>query len=215
MTECCQIRVAGGMIMETKIVHVAVYDTMSDWEIGYATAHINSGLWQREPGSHKVVTVGETGEPVTTTGGMRILPDVAVADVDPADSAMLILAGADTWLTGGNGAFAKKAREFLDAGVPVAAICGATGGLATEGLLDDRDHTSNALEFLASLPDYKGAEHYRDEPAVNDDGLITASANAPADFAREVLGQLGVYEPSVLASWYKLYGEQNPAGYFE
>ena len=62
---------------------------------------------------------------------------------------MLVLPGADTWVTGGNGAFATKAREFLDAGVPVAAICGATMGLAVEGLLDQRRHTSNAPEFLA------------------------------------------------------------------
>jgi hypothetical protein len=26
---------------------------------------------------------------------------------------------------------------------------------------------------------------------------------------------LGVYEPATLASWYKLYGQRDPAGYFE
>src|SRR5918996_5334514 len=116
-----------------KTVHMAVYDTWSDWEVGFATAHINSGAWQRDPGSHRVLTVGESREPVTSAGGMRILPDVTLDDLRPADSAMLILPGADTWLTGGNGAFAAKARDFLDAGVPVAAICGATMGLAVEG----------------------------------------------------------------------------------
>ena len=54
-------------------------------------------------------------------------------------------------------AFAGKAAEFLDAGVPVAAICGATAGLAAEGLLDDRRHTSNAAEFLAATG-YGGAD---------------------------------------------------------
>jgi putative intracellular protease/amidase len=201
-------------VMETKLVHVAVYDTLADWEVGFATAHINNTMWQREPGSHKIVTVGESTAPVTTMGGMRIVPDIALDDLDPADSAMLILPGADAWLTGGNGPFAEKARQFLDAGVPVAAICGATGGLAAEGLLDERHHTSNAPEYLATTG-YKGADLYRDEPAVTDGPLTTASATAPVEFAREVFAQLGIYEPSVLASWYKLYGMQDPAGFFE
>lgn len=196
-------------------VHMAVYDTLADWEVGFATAHINKQDWQRQPGRYAVVTVGEARRPATTMGGVRITPDMSLADLRPQDSAMLILAGADTWLeAGGNAAFAEKAREFLQAGVPVAAICGATAGLAAEGLLDDRRHTSNAAEFLAATG-YGGAERYVDEPAVTDGDLITASATAPVEFAREVLARLDVYEPPVLAAWYKLYGLHDPAGYFE
>ena len=200
--------------MTMKTVHMAVYDTLADWEVGYATAHINNPMWQREPGSFQVVTVGETRAPITTMGGMRITPDLTVDELDPDESAMLILAGADTWLSGGNGAFARKAREFLDAGVPVAAICGATGGLAAAGLLDDRRHTSNAAEFVAAYGS-KGGARYVDEPAVTDRGLITATATAPVEFARETFAALELYEPAVLESWYKLYGLHDPAGYFE
>jgi putative intracellular protease/amidase len=198
----------------TKTVHMAVYDTFADWEVGFATAHINNGAWQRDPGSCRVVTVGESREPVTSMGGMRVTPDVTVDELHPADSAMLILPGADTWLTGGNGAFSAKAREFLDAGVPVAAICGATMGLAVEGLLDDRDHTSNAAVFLEATG-YGGGSRYRDEPVVSDGRLVTATATAPVEFAREVMALLDLHEPEVLASWYKMYGEHDPAGYFE
>ncbi|GAA2136220.1 type 1 glutamine amidotransferase family protein [Glycomyces algeriensis] len=195
-------------------VHMAVYDTLADWEVGYATAHINNGNWQREPGRYQVVTVGASREPVRTMGGMSITPDIALDELGAEASAMLILPGADTWLAGGNGAFAKKARQFLEAEVPVAAICGATAGLAAEGLLDDRRHTSNAPEFLEAFGS-KGAALYCDLPAVTDRGLITASGTAPVDFAREVLGALELYTPEVLASWYKLYGLGDPAGYFE
>jgi putative intracellular protease/amidase len=199
---------------EATTVHMAVYDTLSDWEVTYATAHINNGLWQREPGRYRVVTVGRTREPVTSMGGLRITPDVALDELRPEDSAMLILAGADTWDTGQNGDFAQKARAFLDAGVPVAAICGATAGLAVEGLLDDRPHTSNAAEYLQATG-YRGGDHYRDEPALTDGDLITAGANAPVELAREVFARLDMFEPQVLASWYKLYGEQDSAGFFE
>jgi putative intracellular protease/amidase len=200
--------------METKTVHTAVYDTLADWEVGFATAHINNGEWQREPGRYRVMTVGATLDPVTTMGGMRVVPDVPLDDVDPADSAMLILPGAETWLTGGNGQFATKARQFVEAGVPVAAICGATVGLATEGLLDDRRHTSNAAVVLASTG-YRGADRYVDEPAVTDGDVITASSTAPVEFAGEVFARLDLYRPEVLASWYKLFGLGDPAGYFE
>ena len=198
----------------TETVHMAIYDTLADWEVGHATAHINNGQWHREPGRYRVVTVGETREPVTTMGGMRVAPDVTLDELSPADSAMLILPGADTWLAGGNGAFAKMARRFLEAGTPVAAICGATAGLAAEGLLDDRRHTSNAPEFLQAFG-YGGAEHYVAEPAVTDGDLITGSGTTPVAFAVEVFARLGLYEPSVLASWAKLYRDNDPAGFYE
>lgn len=198
----------------TRTVHVAVYDTLADWEVGHAIAHINNGEWQRRPGALRVVTVAASAEPVTTAGGVRILPETTLSDIDPSGSAMLILPGADTWITGGNGEFVEAARAWLDAGVPVAAICGATGGLAAAGLLDDRRHTSNALVFLEGLG-YGGSRLYVDEPAVTDGDLVTASGIAPAAFAREIFARLDLYEPAVLDAWYKLYGLNDPAGYHE
>ena len=50
----------------TETVHLAVYDTLADWETGFATAHINSGSWHKTPGRYQVRTVGATAEPVTT-----------------------------------------------------------------------------------------------------------------------------------------------------
>jgi len=200
--------------MNTTAVHVAVFDTLADWEIGYATAHIRRDQWQREPGRYSVVTVGPTREPVTTMGGLRITPDIALAELRPDDSAMLILAGGDRWGEESMAGFRAAARRFLAAGVPVAAICGATFGLALEGLLDDRAHTSNAAEYL-TYSGYAGGDRFVTEPAVTDGDLITASAVAPVHFAQAVFSRLGLYEPGVAASWFKLYGEREPAGFFE
>jgi putative intracellular protease/amidase len=197
-----------------RLVHVAVYDGMADWEVGHVLAHINNGQWQRDEPAARVVTVGERPGGITTMGGLRISPDVLLTDVRPGESAMLVLPGADSWLAGQNEAFVDKARQFLDAGVPVAAICGATAGLARAGLLDDRAHTSNAEEFLAATG-YAGGAHYRNVPALTDGDLITGSGIAPVEFAREVLARLDLYEPSVLESWYKLYGLHDPEGYEE
>ncbi|WP_218026871.1 type 1 glutamine amidotransferase family protein [Nocardia inohanensis] len=196
-----------------KTVHLAVYDTFADWEPGFATAHINRALWHREPGTWQVKTVGPTTEPVTSMGGMTVVPDIALADLSPSDSALLILPGSDTWETGALKDFSDKAAEFLAAGVPVAAICGATFGLAAAGLLDERKHTSNAAEYLA-YSGYSGAANFVPQPAVTDGELITGSGIAPVDFAAAIFAKLGIYEPHVLEAWIKMYKHNDPAGFY-
>ncbi|MFC6559870.1 DJ-1/PfpI family protein [Nonomuraea cavernae] len=95
-------------------VHVGVYDTVADWETGHATAHLRSGRFHREPGGYDLVTVALTAEPITTMGGLRVTPDRTLDRLDPAGSALLILAGADLWDQGDEPApFARKAREIL------------------------------------------------------------------------------------------------------
>ncbi|MFD0355782.1 DJ-1/PfpI family protein [Streptomyces sp. NPDC127110] len=191
-----------------KPVHLAVYDTWADWETGHTTAH----LTQR---GHLIRTVGfAAGTPVTTMGGLRILPDLSLADLRPEDSSMLILTGAELWDSGdGLAPFAAKAREFLAAGVPVAAICGATAGLAREGLLDDRPHTSAVSFYLAEQPGYAGAGQYVEADAVTAGDLITAGPTEPVAFAREVFARLGVYEPDVLDAWYRLFHDSDASAF--
>jgi putative intracellular protease/amidase len=53
---------------------------------------------------------------------------------------MLILPGGVAGDEGKNREAIEVARVFLDSRVPVAAICGATAGLARGGLLDCRRH---------------------------------------------------------------------------
>lgn len=188
--------------MSSKPVHLAVYDTYADWETGYATAYLARG-------GREIRTLGPTADSVRSVGGLRVQPDLALDAVRPEDSALLILPGADLWDTTDDLApFARKAREFLDAGVPVAAICGATAGLAREGLLDDRAHTS-AVSFYLAATGYRGAEHYVDSDAVADRGLVTAGPTEPVAFAREILRLLGVYEGEVLDAWYRLFHDSD------
>ncbi|MFF9274668.1 type 1 glutamine amidotransferase family protein [Streptomyces griseosporeus] len=205
--------------MERRPVHLAVYDTLADWETGHATAHLARA-------GYEIRTVGPTREPVTSIGGLRVQPDLTLDDVRPEDSSLLILPGADLWDAGDDLApFARAARAFLDAGTPVAAICGATAGLAREGLLDDRAHTSAAPFYLAATG-YQGAEHYVDADAVTDEvtdegsggvtggRLVTAGPTEPVAFAREVFRLLGVYEGEVLDAWYRLFHDSDAEAYF-
>ncbi|MFI9250326.1 type 1 glutamine amidotransferase family protein [Streptomyces sp. NPDC053069] len=189
-----------------KPVHLAVYDTLADWETGHATAYLARA-------GYRIRTVGPRREPVVSIGGLRIQPDLALGDLRPEDSSLLILPGADLWDASDDLApFARTARAFLDAGVPVAAICGATAGLAREGLLDDRAHTS-AVSFYLAATGYAGAGRYVEADAVTDGGLITAGPTEPVAFAREVFRLLGVYEGEVLDAWYRLYHDSDAEAY--
>ncbi|GAA3807686.1 DJ-1/PfpI family protein [Streptomyces phyllanthi] len=187
-------------------VHLAVYDTFADWETGHTTA------WLARVG-YEIVTVGPSRDAVRTVAGVRIQPDRALDEIRPEDSSLLILTGADLWDTGDDLApFARKARAFLDAGVPVAAICGATAGLAREGLLDDREHTS-AVSFYLAATGYEGGKRYVDTDAVTDGLLVTAGPTEPVAFAREVFRLLGVYEGEVLDAWYRLFHDSDAEAY--
>jgi putative intracellular protease/amidase len=199
-----------------KNAYLFVLDTLADWEHGYLTPELDSGRMFAVPGNRLPVrTVGLTTDPITTMGGLRVVPDLALTDLSPADAAVLLLPGAETWAEERYRPVVAKAAEFLSAGVPVAAICGATAALADAGLLDDRPHTSNDLEALRRFnPGYHGASHYVDEPAVTDGDLITAGGTAPLEFARHVLARLDVVSPEALEAWYQLYKTSRPEYYF-
>jgi putative intracellular protease/amidase len=190
-------------------VHLAVYDTFADWETGHATA------WLARTG-FEVRTVGPVaGRAVTSIGGLTVLPDLGLADLEPGDSTLLILTGADLWDSGDTLApFAEKARRFLDAGVPVAAICGATAGLAREGLLDDRRHTG-AVSFYLAATGYRGGSHYVEADAVTDGDLITAGPTEPVAFAREILARTGALPGAKLDAWFRLFHDSDPAAFEE
>lgn len=194
-------------------VHLLVLDTLADWEPGFAIAHINRPA-VGFPAKYRVRTVGLDRSPVRTIGGLTVTPDLALGELQPEASALLLLPGADLWADAKTDPALDKAGAFVAAGVPVAAICGATLGLARAGLLDSRHHTSNAPQFLASTG-YRGAALYVDAPAVEDGGVITASATAPLAFARLILARLQVFPPPALEAWFQLYDTGKPAAYFK
>lgn len=196
--------------MEEQTVHLYVFTSLADWEPGFAVAGINDPAWQAQPGRYRVKTVGASKAPVTTIGGVTILPDMTLADLEPSQSALLILPGGGGWDADTHSEALEKARRFLAAGVPVAAICGATFGLARAGILDERRHTSNAPEYLQATG-YRGAALYQHQRAVTDGNVITAGATAPVEFAYEIFKTLELYTPQTLESWYGLFTTGDPA----
>jgi len=171
-------------------VYLYVFDTMSDWEIGYLTAELNSGRYYKKGlDPSKIVTVGIEKTPVTTMGGLKILPDIKLDECSIESTDALILPGGDTWTETIHQPILKIVERCLKEGILVAAICGATMGLAQTGLLNSHWHTSNDLEYLKMIcPTYTGEKY----------GI------APLEFSVHVLKSLGVFSSKTLDAWYSL-----------
>jgi putative intracellular protease/amidase len=189
--------------MQTPAVHLLVFEGYADWEPAFAVAEL------RRSGGLEVVTVGFTDAPVRSMGGVRVLPDRALAEVDPAAVRLLLLPGGDVWEDAAaypHAALATLLERLVARGAPVAAICGATLAVARTGLLAERRHTSNARDYLAQMvPSHDPGDRYEDELAVRDRGVITASGLGATEFAREIFEELGVFDPADRALWYRVF----------
>ena len=197
-----------------KIAYLYVFDTMADWEPSYVIAELHSGRYFKDKTlKYEVKTVSITQEPITTMGGVKILPDLTIDDLMPPEAGILVLPGGDTWLEPLHTPIFNSVSKFLHAHIPVAAICGATVGLAAHGFLNNCQHTSNDRDYLKAICPTYGGESLSPQPAVIDGDLITASGVAPLDFAYTILNKLGVFLPATLEAWYKLY-QTHEATYF-
>jgi putative intracellular protease/amidase len=199
-----------GPVQALSAAHLALYDTLADWEVGHLLAELASGRFTGTP--FHIVTVAESLDPITTMGGVRIVPDTLLADLEPATSDLLILPGADMWDAGGGEPFATAAARFLEAGVPVAAICGATAGLARAGLLDQRKHTSAAPQYLAATG-YRGQGNYVMKRAVVDRDSITAGPQSPVQFATATLARLGLMDERTAGAYEGVFHRADSAGF--
>jgi len=184
----------------TPVVYLLVFDGYADWEPAYALAEL------RRSGGLETATVGFTAEPVRSMGGLRVVPDITLGELDTGRVRLLILPGGDSW----EGDYPREALEAVlhrleRAGVPMAAICGATLAAARAGLLSGRAHTSNEPAYLRQVPSYPAAGRYVEALAVRDRGLITASGLGPIEFAREIFEELGVFSPEDRRVWYQAF----------
>jgi putative intracellular protease/amidase len=196
--------------MERRTAHLALYDGAAEMEVGHLIAELHTGRFTGT--SFDLVTVAESRETIRSMGGVRMVPDMLLADLDPAASDLLVMPGAEMWDAGGGEAFAAAAERFLDAGVAVAAICGATTGLARAGLLDERNHTSNSADYLA-MTGYAGGHRYVDERAVIDGDLITAGPQSPVQFARAAMERLGLASERTLKAYEALFDRGDLAAF--
>jgi putative intracellular protease/amidase len=206
-----------GNIMSENTIVMYILNTMADWEWGYTTAELKTGrFFKKGIPAFNIKTVSLSKEPITTMGGLRIIPDLSIDEINAQNCTLLLLPGGETWMDSRHAPILEKAKDCLDKGIPVAAICGATMALASAGILDTYRHTSNDLAYLKQeCPNYHGEENFQFQSAVTDGNLITASGTAPIELAYQVFKRLDVFSDEALEYWYQLHKIQDPQYFYK
>ncbi len=186
-------------------------------EVAYLNAELYSKRYFKK--GHrpiKLVTISNSKAPIITMGGLRVIPNIEFDECNIEETAALILPGGNTWTESIHQPIIKMAAQCLEGDAVVGAICGATIGLAQNGLLNQRWHTSNDLEYLKmTCPNYTGESYYKKELAVTDRNLITATGIAPLEFTLHILKALDVFSDQTLNAWYNLYKTHENKYFYE
>lgn len=181
-------------------VHLLVFDGLADWEPAHALCQI------RNSGKFDVETVGFSAAPIRTMGGLTVLPDITLEQIDPATTALLILPGGTMWEQGPRTQLHDLLHRLHERGAAIGAVCAATLEIARAGLTHNVRHTSNDLAYLqAMVPDYRDEVLYVNEFAVADQNIITANGLGSVEFAREVIVQLDIYSIAGAKEWYAMF----------
>lgn len=190
-----------------KTIYVYVLDSMAEWEIAHITQAVSMQRMIRKDGPEfEIKTVALTKAPVRTLGGLTVIPDITLDEMEENKVTALLLPGAETWLSDVHKPVINTAITLMNKGVLVGAVCGATLALAEYGVLDEYGHTSNSLDFLKMFSKhYKGERLYVQESAHIDRDLVTASSAGGLEWAKLIIERLELYEVGKIDLWYKYF----------
>ncbi|MGD0037091.1 MAG: DJ-1/PfpI family protein [Bacteroidota bacterium] len=184
-----------------KTIAVLIFDGFADWEPAFAL----TGL--RRWGKREVITVGYNEHVVKSMGGLRVIPDRLLRDLNVNDTELLLLPGGDQWLEGYPTHEVDEVLTTFEAGgVTIAGICAATTALARAGLFRGRQHTSNGKPFLIKhAPGYETPNLYVDTLAIRCRGVISANGLGAIEFAREIFAELRIFNEADLKIYEEMY----------
>ncbi|MCS4258560.1 DJ-1/PfpI family protein [Pseudomonas protegens] len=168
-----------------------VCDNFADWE----TALINAT--GRGYYGFDCRYASPKGAIVTSMGGLRVTPDLALEDIRLDEVDLLMVCGGTVWQSPQAPDIRELLRAAKESKLVLAGICDGTRELARAGVLDQLKHTSNSADNLLAVG-YAGAAHYQDVPhAVADQRVITAPGSAPVSFMAQILGTLGISDDNL------------------
>lgn len=158
----------------------------ADWE----TALLNAGAREYYRLETRFASPG--GETVTSAGGLKVLPHLAIEEAAVEDFDAILVNGGTIWAQPDAPDVSGLLCEARAKSLVVGGICDGVMALARAGLLNDVRHTANGPESLPSTG-YAGAQYYVGTPrAVLDRGIVTAPGTAPVSFMGAVLDALGL-----------------------
>ncbi|MCJ8517386.1 putative intracellular protease/amidase [Pseudorhizobium tarimense] len=87
---------------------IALTPEFANWEAALLIA-VARGYLEVE-----IITASPDGEPVTSMGGLKVVPDIAYASLDPAAFDALVIPGGLAWEKGAAPDFTDHVRSFHD-----------------------------------------------------------------------------------------------------
>ncbi|RUT53426.1 DJ-1/PfpI family protein [Clostridium botulinum] len=200
-----------------KIIYLYILESMAEWEVGYILQAISmESMLKKQNREFVIKTVSTSKNPIQTIGGLTITSDCLLDEMDEDNMVALLLPGAESWNSEENNQILEKALSYIDRGILVGAICGATLALADLKVLDKFKHTSNSLDYLTLFSkQYSGKELYVNSPAVVDCNLITSSSARGLLWAKHIIQYLNVFPCDIIESWYNYYSTGDPKYFTE
>ena len=176
------------------------------WEGAFTAICLNQGVKPGNPINYKVKYLSITKEPVTSIGGLRVLPDYDLKDM-PEDYAGLILIGGMRWFSPEAELIVPLVKKALKDKKLVAGICNASVFLGMHGFLNEVKHTSNTLDYLKQYAgdQYTGESNYINKQAVRDENIVTANGIGQLEFCREILYALEADTAEAIEESYLFY----------
>lgn len=175
-------------------------DQFADFEYGPIASVINRS------NSFRVQTVSITKQPITSIGGLTVIPDLDVQEVLDKEVSGIVLIGGDSWRNTNLDALIQLIDYALDKHVVIASICDACTLLARMGVLNDICHTANQVSDLIKISDnYKGQSNYLNQQVVTSGNIITANGTASYEFAKAILSALNVMSQVEIDNWYDCF----------
>ena len=167
---------------------VEVLDFCGPFEV-FSVTRLNEELRREESSPFEVMLVAETAEPVNTTGGMRVIPDVTIATCPPLD--VLVVPG-------GFGTRSEIKNERLVAWIgergkqveTLTSVCTGSMLLGQAGLLDGRHATTHWRALPWMRDSFPGVTVEEKQHVVEDGNVLTsAGISAGIDMALRVVAR--------------------------
>ncbi|MGL4647428.1 MAG: DJ-1/PfpI family protein [Mycoplasmoidaceae bacterium] len=189
-----------------KIIYIYIFEEFAEWEIGYLLQGMKLQATLNPISKFEVKTLAIKKEPIKSMGGLTIIPDCTLEEIEENKMFALILPGGDSWMTNTHNLIIDYAKKIIDKDILIAAICAATLALANSGIIGNKKHTSNSLQFLVNFSNtYNQEKNYINELSVIDHNLVTASAAGSLLWAKHILMYLDVLPSKAIDAWYQLF----------
>lgn len=186
--------------MRKEIIFV-ISDGYEDAQGAYAACAVSSWTGRE----YVVKTAAAARRPIESAGGFVAYPNYAISEIPPT-CAGIVLIGSPLWLenTAEREQAAELARSVKDSDRLVAGIGTGVNLMASSGILNDVYHTGMAPgreDILRGV--YIGGHMRQNALAVRDGQIVTARADAPAEFAQMTVSALTDLNRHIVDAWYR------------